>query len=46
MTSGFELQLEKIKKKILFLVLLALILGVRFDLSPSPLVGVKCQCFG
>lgn len=43
---------EKKKKKerggiiILFLVMLALIRGVRFDLSPSPLAQVKRQCCG
>lgn len=31
---------------ILFLVMLALIRGVRFDLSPSPLAQVKRQCCG
>lgn len=43
---------EKKKKKerggiiILFLVMRALIRGVRFDLSPSPLAQVKRQCCG
>lgn len=40
---------EKKKKGgiiILFLVMLALIRGVRFDLSPSPLAQVKRQCCG
>lgn len=43
---------ERKKKKerggiiILFLVMLALIRGVRFDLSPSPLAQVKRQCCG
>lgn len=40
---------EKKKKGgiiILFLVMLALIQGVRFDLSPSPLAQVKRQCCG
>ena len=31
---------------ILFLVMLALVRGVRFDLSPSPLAQVKRQCCG